>query len=148
MANNHKTLGELFTNIANAIRSKTGGTGAIIADNFPTEIMNLNSSALTVTELVPDDPTDPSHIHPNTATVTAGSSTDASLYHNLNIAKGDLLLVGIEPYGSVIARVTSKGSNSGQKYDDYRYLSNVVYYNNGTTSVSIHGTHKFYKITD
>ena len=34
----HNTLGSLFTAIANSIRSKTGQTGEIIADNFPDEI--------------------------------------------------------------------------------------------------------------
>lgn len=57
MANKHGTLSELFTNIANAIRSKTGSTQEIIADNFPTEISNLrtgfdynNQSATTISD--------------------------------------------------------------------------------------------------
>ena len=37
----YSTLTSLFTAIANAIRSKTGGTGAIIADNFPSEISGI-----------------------------------------------------------------------------------------------------------
>lgn len=39
----HNTLCELFTNIANAIRSKNGSTQPIVADNFPTEIANLRT---------------------------------------------------------------------------------------------------------
>ena len=35
MANKHTTLSSLFKNIANSIRGKTGGTGSIVADNFP-----------------------------------------------------------------------------------------------------------------
>ena len=38
MANKHATLTDLFTAIAGAIRSKTGETGAIVADNFPSAI--------------------------------------------------------------------------------------------------------------
>lgn len=34
-------LTDLFTNIANAIRFKTGSTAPIIASNFPTEIQNI-----------------------------------------------------------------------------------------------------------
>lgn len=41
----HNNLGELFTNTANAIRSKTGGTEPIIADNFPTEIENIQTGS-------------------------------------------------------------------------------------------------------
>lgn len=37
----HNTLGGLFTDIADAIREKSGGTGEIVADNFPDEIKNL-----------------------------------------------------------------------------------------------------------
>lgn len=41
MANTHSTLSSLFTAIANAIRSKTGGTGAIVADQFPSAISGI-----------------------------------------------------------------------------------------------------------
>lgn len=38
MANTHTNLSSLFSDIANSIRGKTGGTGNIVADNFPAEI--------------------------------------------------------------------------------------------------------------
>ena len=38
MANKHSSLTALFTDIANAIREKTGGTATIIADDFPDAI--------------------------------------------------------------------------------------------------------------
>ena len=38
MANTHTTLTSLFDDIADSIRSKTGGTATIVADNFPTAI--------------------------------------------------------------------------------------------------------------
>lgn len=41
MANTHLTLTSLFTDIANAIRNKTGNTGKIVADNFPNAINNI-----------------------------------------------------------------------------------------------------------
>lgn len=37
------TLTELFTNIANAIRAKTGGTEPIIASDFPTAIAGIEA---------------------------------------------------------------------------------------------------------
>ena len=43
MANTHTTLNSLFTDIADAIRSKTGSTSTITADNFPSAIENIQS---------------------------------------------------------------------------------------------------------
>lgn len=43
MANKHETLISLFTDIADAIREKTGDTENIIADNFPDEILNIQT---------------------------------------------------------------------------------------------------------
>ena len=41
------TLSELFTNIANAIRGKTGGTATITPTNFATEIANISTGVDT-----------------------------------------------------------------------------------------------------
>lgn len=41
MSNTHTTLTSLFTDIADAIRNKTGSTEAIVADNFPDAINNF-----------------------------------------------------------------------------------------------------------
>lgn len=41
MANTHTTFGALFTDIADAIRSKTGSTDKIVADSFPTAISEI-----------------------------------------------------------------------------------------------------------
>jgi hypothetical protein len=45
MANKHENLNSLFTNFADAIRERTGGTAKIIADDFPDEIRAINTSA-------------------------------------------------------------------------------------------------------
>lgn len=42
MANTHTTLTSLFSDIADAIRTKTGGIDTIVADNFPNFINELN----------------------------------------------------------------------------------------------------------
>ena len=42
MANTHETLTGLFSATADAIRSKTGGTGAIVADKFPEAIAGIS----------------------------------------------------------------------------------------------------------
>lgn len=41
MPNIHTTLSSLFSDIADAIRAKTGGSAQIVADNFPTAIANI-----------------------------------------------------------------------------------------------------------
>ncbi|MEI3501056.1 MAG: hypothetical protein V8Q39_06100 [Anaerovoracaceae bacterium] len=43
MANKHSTLSDLFTAIADAIRSKTGSSDGIIADDFPKKIEEIES---------------------------------------------------------------------------------------------------------
>lgn len=43
MANKHSTLTGLFTDIADAIRVKTGGTESIVADEFPEAISNIKT---------------------------------------------------------------------------------------------------------
>jgi len=39
----HTTLSSLFTDIADAIRAKTGKTAPIVADDFPDEIVRISS---------------------------------------------------------------------------------------------------------
>ena len=40
----HKTLSALFTDIAAALRERTGATGTIVADMFPEKIRSISSS--------------------------------------------------------------------------------------------------------
>lgn len=55
MANTHETLTGLFTDIAGAIRSKTGGTGAIVADQFPEAIAAIDTQENLDSELSAQD---------------------------------------------------------------------------------------------
>lgn len=43
MANKHSTLNSLFSDIADAIRSKTGSSETIIADDFPEAIEGISA---------------------------------------------------------------------------------------------------------
>jgi hypothetical protein len=43
MPNTHETLASLFSDIADAIRAKTGGTESITADNFPSAIAEIST---------------------------------------------------------------------------------------------------------
>ncbi len=44
MANKHTSLASLFGDIATAIREKTGQTGTLVADDFPTAIAAINAA--------------------------------------------------------------------------------------------------------
>lgn len=52
----HTTLTSLFTDIADAIRAKTGSSAAIVADDFPTEIASIPSGGggLVLITTLPD----------------------------------------------------------------------------------------------
>lgn len=52
---NHSTLTSLFTDIADAIREKTGSTGTIIADNFPETIATIDTQEDLEPELTAQD---------------------------------------------------------------------------------------------
>lgn len=52
MPNTHTTLSELFTDIADAIREKSGDSGTIKADDFPSEIANIQGGGVTVTPFI------------------------------------------------------------------------------------------------
>ena len=71
MPQNHNTLTGLFSDIADAIRAKTGGSSQIVADDFPTAIANiLSGPARTSADL---------SVSGATVTAPAGVySTDAS----------------------------------------------------------------------
>lgn len=45
MSLKHKSIQELFTETANAIRAQTGSSKTIVADDFPEEILNIQSSS-------------------------------------------------------------------------------------------------------
>lgn len=72
MPNTHTTLSSLFTDIANAIRSKTGGSAQIVADDFPTEIANIPSGGID-----PSDATATASdiVAPKTAYISTGKTT-------------------------------------------------------------------------
>ena len=53
MPNTHSTLTSLFSDIADAIRAKTGSSATIVADDFPTAIANIptGGGGITTTEV-------------------------------------------------------------------------------------------------
>lgn len=67
-------LTDLFGNIADAIRSKTGASSSIVASNFPSEIMNIPSSGEYLVL------TDQSPTHWDTEVVVGKNYTQANGY--------------------------------------------------------------------
>lgn len=81
----HTTLASLFTDIANAIRAKTGGSSQIVADNFPSAIASIPSGG-------------------GSATLGTKSITQNGTYY----AASD----GFDGYSSVVVNVSGGGGGS------------------------------------
>lgn len=54
----HTSLASLFTDIADAIRGKTGGTAALVADNFPTAIAAIPGVRVAAVTATPSSDSD------------------------------------------------------------------------------------------
>lgn len=78
----YNTLTALFTAIANALRGKTGGTGAIVADDFPDVINGLSTGGITPT---------------GTKTITSNGTHDVTSFA---LAKVEVPASGITPSGT------------------------------------------------
>lgn len=76
----HENLTSLFSDTADAIRVKTGGTAKIIADNFPTAIRNI-----TTASSVPATQWDPKYLKilsPSLSNTTANITVKALCYYD------------------------------------------------------------------
>lgn len=91
----HTTLNALFTAIANAIRGKTGGTGKIVADDFPGAISALDTSGITPT---------------GTKTITTNGTHDVTTYANAQVN----VQTGITPSGT--KDITANGTHDVTNY--------------------------------
>lgn len=79
----YSTLNALFTAIANAIRNKTGGSGKIVADDFP-EMIGRISTGITPT---------------GTKTITANGTHDVTNYASAEV---NVPASGITPVGTLL----------------------------------------------
>lgn len=103
MANTHNTLTELFTDTANAIRSKTGGTAPIKADDFPSVISGISVGV------------EGGIIPTGTKTITTNGTHDVTTYASAQVN----VSTGITPTGT--KTITTNGT-----HDVTNYASAVV----------------------
>ncbi len=76
MPNTHNTLDELFNDIADAIRAKTGNSGTIVADNFPTAISNIPAGGANITITYNDTAVSTNYIKiPSNAIINTSTKT-------------------------------------------------------------------------
>ena len=149
MANTHTTLSGLFSAIANAIRAKTGGTGAIVADNFPAEIESISTGGITA-----DSPFISNVVTSSSTTVSSPSITiDAAKRYFITTAhyytySGGCAFVSnwIYENGKVTAVCGSKGVYESVGYNTVGFRTYTSESGYGTLTVS--GSKLTYKCSE
>lgn len=120
---NHTSLASLFSDIADAIRAKTGGSSNIIADNFPTAISQIPTGG------TPTLQTKTKTYTPTTSQQTEQVRADNG-YDGLEQVN---VTVNAMPTGSAGTPIASKGTVSNHSVTVTPSVTNTTGYINGGT---------------
>lgn len=107
MANNHATLVSLFGDIANSIRSKTGDTNTIVADNFPDAISSITTQNTSDANALANE-----ILAPKTAYIATGKVTGTMPTRTADnvIVSGRTITTNAGYYASDVSKSVSNGA--------------------------------------
>ena len=122
----HTTLTSLFSDIADAIRAKTGSSAAIVADNFPSAIAAISTGTVaTATKEVSGS----GNTREITFTVSGDPQAWSCMLTTAAQAYGSMYYVAAQYDGTTVNAWTK----SGTYYSDVMTSS----YSNGTLTITI-----------
>lgn len=135
----HTSLTSLFSDIADAIRAKTGGSSSIVADDFPTAIAGINTSRYGETSAAnSSDSSSISFTVSGEPTVFACVPvTDTGSNKTVSISSSTRIVTGVIKYGNNIYHGMQVGGGTSFAL---RISQVDTAYNNGTFTLTVNAS--------